>query len=693
MRSWTVGKKLGAAFATVLIFLAGVALLSLLQINRLQASSEFLRSDGLHKSQLARSAQFAARAQVTALYSLFFLDDRDARVATYANLDQKKQQLTESLNGLRDAVGASVAKDPDVFNEVIAARQALDRCINTTVDELELDVPGAKKLMVEKTVPQLELLDRLLDELVTQQNRRVEAQIAANGEAGALAAKLIVSFGVVAILIATLSAYTITRSIVQPLTGAVGFADQIAQGKLDSDLPQTGDGELKTLLSALDRMRYGIDAREKRISILAYFDTLTGLPNRIRFHQQLSEALNAVAPGNREIAVLALNLNRFKSVNDALGYEAGDMLLKEVGKRIQAAVTQSGSMVARLQADDFCILLCPSDVHAAQDAAHIILAAMAKPIDVGGQPVDVDASIGIALSPEHGNEPDRLLLCAAQAMHVAKRANNGPVLYDARHAQVVKDNLSLLSELRHAIEHDELTLYFQPQLDLQSNIVTRAEVLVRWNHPQRGIVPPDSFIPFAEQTGAVRQISRWVLEKTCLQLLAWRDLNIGLCVNLSARDLSDTDFPEYIDTLLNKHGIARELLSLEVTESAAMEDPTQSLQALERLREIGMRLSIDDFGTGYSSLSYLKKLPVEELKIDKSFVLHMDDDADDLKIVRSTIDLAHTMELEVIAEGVETEASLKRLREYGCNFAQGYFVAKPMPAEQFANWLAARNQG
>jgi diguanylate cyclase (GGDEF)-like protein len=687
MRSWTVGKKLGVAFATVLIFLAGVALLSLLQINRLQASSEFLRSDGLHKSQLARSAQFAARAQVTALYSLFFLDDRDARVAVYANLDQKKQQLTESLNGLRDA--ANAVKGPDVFNDIVAARQALDRSINTTVDEIELDVRSAKKMMVEKTVPQLELLDRLLDELVTEQNRRVEAQIAANGEAGALAEKLIVSFSVVALLIAALSAYAITRSIVQPLSSAVGFADQIAQGKLDSPLPQTGDGELKTLLNALDRMRYGIDAREKRISMLAYFDALTGLHNRTRFHQQLSELLNAVAPGNREIAVLALNLNRFKNVNDALGYEAGDMLLKEVGKRIQAIVTQSGSMVARLQADEFCVLLCPSSASAAVDVAQTILNTMANPIDVGGQPVDVEASIGIALSPEHGNEPDRLLLCAAQAMHVAKRANNGPVIYDSHHAQVVKDNLSLLGELRQAIERDELTLYFQPQLCLRTNVVTRAEVLVRWLHPQRGIVPPDSFIPFAEQTGAIRQISRWVLEKTCLQLVAWRDLNIGLCVNLSACDLSDTGFPEYIDALLTSHSIARDMLSLEVTESAAMEDPTQGLQALERLREIGMRLSIDDFGTGYSSLSYLKRLPVEELKIDKSFVLHMDDDVDDLKIVRSTIDLAHTMDLEVIAEGVETETSMQHLRDYGCDFAQGYFVARPMPAAQFVNWLAA----
>jgi diguanylate cyclase (GGDEF)-like protein len=696
MRNWTVGRKLAVAFVTLLLFLAGVAFFSVLQINKLQASSEFLRSDGLHKSALAHSAQFSARSQVTALYSLFFLDDREARVPVYGNIDHHKDQLSKALEALRNS--DSGGNDSTTFVQVLDARQDFDKSINATGAEIELNPVSAKRLMVSQTVPKLVLLEQRLEELVSMQNHRVEMQIASNGEAGELAKNLIMAFGLLATLIAAISAYAITRSIVRPLSGAIQFANEIAQGRLDSPLPQTGDGELKTLLSALDRMRHGIDAREKRIGMLAYFDTLTGLPNRTKFHLELSETLADSAAKNSEISVMTMNLNRFKNVNDALGYEAGDALLIEVGKRIQAILDGTGGMVARQQADEFSILLALDEArdskNSALDTANRILTAMSRPIDVAGQPVDVEASIGIAFSPQHGNEADRLLLCADQAMQASKRTNSGPVLYDPTHAKGIKDNLSLFSELRSAVEHDELVLYFQPQLCLKTGSVPRAEVLVRWQHPQRGIVPPDSFIPFAEQTGAIRKISRWVLEHACTQLAAWQltKQDIGLCVNLSARDLADPSFPEFIDTLLNKYQIPRHLLSLEVTESAAMEDPIQGLQALERLRELGMRLSIDDFGTGYSSLSYLKRLPVEEIKIDKSFVLHMDDDADDDKIVRSTIDLGHIMDLEVIAEGVETEASLQRLRAYGCNFAQGYFVARPMPIDRFESWLAEHQQ-
>jgi diguanylate cyclase (GGDEF)-like protein len=691
-RNWTVGRKLGAAFGAVLLLLAGVALLSVIQINRLQKSSELLRSDGLHKSSLARTAQSAARSQVTALYSLFFLSDRDARIPVYRAIDLNKSKFSQALGELRNA--GSNEKESAIFDQVQQARQNFDAAADITFNEIELDPISAKIVMISQTVPQLAMLEQHLDELSTSQNQRVEAEIAANGEAGETAKKLIMGFGALATLIAAISSYAITRSIVLPLTGAVQFADDIAQGWLDSSIPKTGDGELETLLLALDRMRKGIDAREKRIGLLAYYDTLTGLPNRTKFHQQLSEELVSARPQVREISVMTMNLNRFKNVNDALGYEAGDALLKEVGKRIQAILASTNGMVARQQADEFSVLLPVDATHSATDIANQILSAMSQPINVAGQPVDVEASIGIALSPQHGVEPDRLLLCADQAMQAAKRAHSGPIIYDPIHAKGIKDNLSLFSELRNAVEQNELVLYYQPQLCLKTNTVPRAEVLVRWQHPQRGIVPPDSFIPFAEQTGAIRKISRWVLEHVCIQLAAWQQsgMNLGLCVNLSARDLTAPGFLEFVDGLLNKYHIDRTLLSLEVTESAAMEDPVQCLHALERLRELGMRLSIDDFGTGYSSLSYLKRLPVEEIKIDKSFVLNMDNDADDDKIVRSTIDLGHIMDLEVIAEGVETATSLQRLREYGCNFAQGYFVARPMPVDRFENWLVEQRK-
>jgi diguanylate cyclase (GGDEF)-like protein len=685
--NWTVGRKLGVAFASVLFLFAGVVLLSVAQINRLQKSSELLRSDGLYKSSLARTAQSAARSQVAALYSLFFLDQRDARIAVYRVIDQNKSKFSQALVELQNA--DSNPKELAIFDQVQAARQHFEAAAGATYDEIELDPVSAKNMMVNQTVPQLAELEQRLEELAASQNQRVESEIAANDEAGEIAKKLIITFGALATIIAALSSYAITRSIVRPLSSAVQFADDIAQGRLNSTIPKIGDGELETLLLALERMRQGIDAREKRIGLLAYYDPLTGLPNRTKFHQQLSANLEGGASQVREISVMTMNLNRFKNVNDALGYEAGDALLKGVGKRIQAILENTHGMVARLQADEFCILLPVDSTHCATDIAQQILVAMSEPINVAGQPVDVEASIGIALSPQHGVEPDRLLLCADHAMQAAKLAHSGPVIYDPIHAKGIKDNLTLFSELRNAVEQSEFVLYYQPQLCLKTNTVSRAEVLVSWQHPKRGIVPPDSFIPFAEQTGAIRKISRWVLERVCILLAAWQqsDVKLRLCVNLSARDLTASGFLEFVDGLLNKYRIDRTLLSLEITESAAMEDPVQCLQALKRLRELGMRLSIDDFGTGYSSLSYLKRLPVAEIKIDKSFVLNMDNDADDDKIVRSTIDLGHIMDLEVIAEGVETAASLQRLREYGCNFAQGYFIGRPMPGDRFEKWL------
>jgi len=685
--NWTVGRKLGVAFASVLFLFAGVVLLSVAQINRLQKSSELLRSDGLYKSSLARTAQSAASSQVAALYSLFFLDQRDARIPVYRAIDQNKSKFSQALVELRNA--NSNPKELAIFDQVQAAREHFEAAAGATYDEIELDPMSAKNVMVNQTVPQLAELEQRLEELATSQNQRVESEIAANGEAGEIAEKLIITFGALATVIAALSSYAITRSIVRPLSSAVQFADDIAQGWLNSTIPKTGDGELKTLLLALDRMRLGIDAREKHISVLAYYDPLTGLPNRTKFHQQLSAKLVGGAAQIHEISVMTMNLNRFKNVNDALGYEAGDALLKEVGKRIQAILENTHGMVARQQADEFSILLPVDSTHYATDIAQQILVAMSEPINIAGQPVDVEASIGIALSPQHGVEPDRLLLCADHAMQAAKLTHSGPVIYDPIHAKGIKDNLTLFSELRNAVEQNEFVLYYQPQLCLKTNTVLRAEVLVSWQHPKRGIVPPDSFIPFAEQTGAIRKISRWVLEHVCILLAAWQqsDVKLGLCVNLSARDLTAPGFLEFVDGLLNKYRIDRTLLSLEITESAAMEDPVQCLHTLKRLRELGMRLSIDDFGTGYSSLSYLKRLPVAEIKIDKSFVLNMDNDADDDKIVRSTIDLGHIMDLEVIAEGVETAASLQCLREYGCDFAQGYFIARPMPVDRFENWL------
>ncbi len=684
----TVGRKLGLAFAAVLLLLACALYFSATRIDKLRATTVQLKTDSLRKAELAHAAQRYARAQEAGLYGLFLVMDRPARVLLYQSIDMNKAALTDTLKALGDT-----AKNDDeraILELVVNFREAFQREYDETVDIVELgNDPAARVRMSRLTAPALDALTQRLESLVLLQNKRVDQQIQQSEDAAVQAKQLIALFAMAALLVATLSAIAITRSITHPLGQAVTFADAIAQGKLETPAPAASGGEVLTLVQALDRMRSGIAARDRHVTQLAYFDPLTHLPNRTRFSQRLGEAFGAVEPRDQHFSVMVLNLNRFKAVNDALGYEAGDAVLIAVGQRLNAVLQGTDGMVARQQADEFSLFLPRVGTNEAREFANRVLAAVSQAVEIEGQAVDVDASIGFAMAPEHGTSADRLIAAADHAMISAKRSSHGAVLYDISHALGVKNNLSMLSELRHAVAHDELVLFYQPQLCLRTNVVRRAEVLVRWQHPVRGMVPPDSFIPYAEQTGAIRAVSRWVLDQASAQLAQWRQagLDVGLCINLSARDLSDPQLPQHVAHLLERHAIPCAQFSLEVTESAAMEDPRQGLLALERLRAMGLRLSIDDFGTGYSSLAYLKQLPVEELKIDKSFVLHMDDDNDDHKIVRSTIDLGHIMDLEVIAEGVETKQSLERLREYGCDFAQGYFVARPMPADRFCAWL------
>jgi len=367
--NWTVGKKLALAFSFLLIFLVGVALFSFWQINLLQASSESLANDSLRKLTLAQQAQRAARSQVAALYSLFLLNQREERVPVYPVFDRNGELLSTSLKDLSKV--PSSAEEMKLFASVLDARSLFDKSVTTTFDEIELDIPSAKSLMVNETEPLLGHLVQRLDDLVALQDTRVKAQIASNRETGQLAKRMILMIGVLAGVVAAISVWAITRSIVRPLNYAVQFADEIAQGKLDSSLPLKGQGELKTLLDALTRMREGIDAREKRIGVLAYFDPLTGLPNRAKFHQNLRDLLAAGGTQATPVGVMLMNLNRFKNVNDALGYEAGDALLKEVGWRVKATLAKSGGMVARQQADEFIILLPDCDAERAVRVAAI----------------------------------------------------------------------------------------------------------------------------------------------------------------------------------------------------------------------------------------------------------------------------------------------------------------------------------
>ena len=485
------------------------------------------------------------------------------------------------------------------------------------------------------------------------------------------------------------------RRVTTPLRGLADSAERLGAG--DYVTPMRGltrEDEIGALSQSFERMRISIAENQAQVLRLAYWDSLTGLPNRARFRESVGTAIRDAATEQlasgafASVAVIMLDLNRFKHVNDVLGYSVGDQVLVGIAERLGSALARDGDVVARLSGDEFAVLLRRADPQQAQAVALRIEQALEQALVLGEHKVDMGAGIGVACWPQHADDPDALLVRAEMAMYAAKRRNNGPVTYDPSIDATSAQTLTLISELRQAVDRNELRLYLQPKLALDDRRVVGAEALVRWQHPQRGLVPPAQFIPFAEQTGFIRHLTMWVFEEAARHWLALADegLQLRLSVNLSTRDLLDLDLPAKFAALLARHGVPAAAFCLEITESAIMDDPQRALATLDALSAMGFKLSIDDFGTGYSSLAYLKRLPVDELKIDQSFVRNMQSDRDDEMIVRSTIDLAHNLGITVVAEGVETAEAWNLLRDLKCDQAQGYHMGRPMPVGDFSAW-------
>jgi len=392
--------------------------------------------------------------------------------------------------------------------------------------------------------------------------------------------------------------------------------------------------------------------------------------------------------------VLLIDLDRFKEVNDTLGHQKGDSLLKDIGLRLRGALRESDT-IARLGGDEFGVLLPGlGDSAGANRAAAKIRATLEQDFLIDELPVHIDASVGIALYPQHGDDVDMLLQHADVAMYEAKRTHGGYEIYSVEHDPYNPVRLAMVGQLRKALEANEVVLHYQPKIELESGKVVGAEALVRWQHPTRGLIAPAEFVPMAERTGLIRPLSRYVLNGALAQAKEWRDggLDLKVSVNLSARNLLDPSLPEDVSHLLAKWMVPAALLELEITESTIMVDPKRAMEVLSRLHNMGIVLSIDDFGTGYSSLAYLKELPVNELKIDRTFVQNMATNRGDAFIVRSTIDLAHNLKLQVVAEGVEDEDTMNELAKLGCNVAQGFHIGRPVPAKEFAEWLDGRGE-
>lgn len=492
-----------------------------------------------------------------------------------------------------------------------------------------------------------------------------------------------------AVLISILASTIIARGVARPIRELARVARRIASGDYSTASIAPRNDEVGELAAVFGKMQKGIATRESRILELAYRDALTGLPNRTHCGDRLELALARARETNAPVAVLLLDLDHFKYVNDALGHSIGDLLLREVGARLQSVVKSGVDMVARLGGDEFAVVVPGADVASAREVAKAIQSALEAPMTPDGHVVDARASIGIAVAPEHGTERSTLLRRADIAMYAAKRNDLGMAIWDDRYDRDGRERLSLMSDLKKAVEGDELVLVYQPKVPLDGSFGCFAEALVRWQHPSRGLVPPSEFIPFAEQTGYIRAITQWVLARAVRQCAEWRrrGLAMNVSINISARDLMDAELPERFAGLLRQHGCSAQWITLEITESAILDDPGHAVENLQRLRALGVALAIDDYGTGYSSLAYLRRLPLHELKIDKTFVIGLTSDASDALIVRSTIDLAHNMGLAVVAEGVEDAAVLESLRAMQCDMVQGYLISRPLAADELAAWM------
>lgn len=495
--------------------------------------------------------------------------------------------------------------------------------------------------------------------------------------------------------LAILLAVWLGRLVSRPVGELAAAAARIRQGDYGTTLAVTGGDELAELADTFNRMQRGIAEREQRILHQASHDGLTGLANRERALQRLRELLREAHGGRRSAgAVLKIDIRRFKEINDLLGHAFGDKVLQRAAERLRTAV-RDADVVARLGGNEFLVLLLGVEADAAESRAQRVGESLQRPLDLDGTEIRLEIAIGLALYPDGDVDDAALVRRADIALQRAKQRGHLLERYLAGHDERHLRQLRLIGDLRHAIERNELSLAFQPKVEVVSGRVNRCEALLRWDHAELGRVAPDEFIPLAERAGLVGSLTAFVLDSAIAQVQRWRceGVHAGVAVNLSALDLVDETLPDLVLRTLQRYEVAPAELIVEVTESAVMQDLKLSLETLHRLRRVGVRIAVDDFGTGQSSLAQLKRLPVDELKIDKSFVMTLLPGTDDEQIVQSIVQLAHALSLTVVAEGVESETGLQVLRRHGCETVQGYLFSRPLDAEGFARWWRQRASG
>ena len=637
----TLGLRVGLGFAALLALMFVIVALGLVRLGHLDDQVARIVNHTNVKTALANDMILALRDRAISMHTMAALDsfERYEELDYFNELGSRYRNAREKLDAFtlseeeRDIltrVKALTLSTQPIVEQAVTAAQDGDKV--TSLSARTQAIPAQKQIAAE--------LDRFL-ELQQEQTRTVLRAAARSYE---VTRTLMISLGIAALMLGIGIALTVIRNATR-------------QAHL--------------------------------LQHQALFDGLTGLPNRTLFGDRLRQAALIGRRDHQTFAVLALDLDGFKDINDSFGHHVGDNLLQAFGREVVSRLRDSDT-VARMGGDEFAILLPKAAASGgALAVAKKIQRALEQPILVNGRRLHTAVSIGIALFPEHGDDGDTLLRRADVAMYTAKRARTGFEMYRADLDQHAHDQATLHNDLRRALAAGELVLHYQPKIDFASEHVTGVEALARWQHPERGLLYPDEFIPFAERNGLIKGLTIAVLRIALQQCRAWLDsgLRLAVAVNISAINVQDPEFPAQVEVLLAELNVPCDLLELEVTETAVMTEPTRAVECLQKLRELGLQISIDDFGTGYSSMAYLKELLVAKIKIDKSFVMDMMVNHHDAVIVRSTVELGHNLGLKVVAEGVENERTWDQLKSLGCDSAQGYYMSRPMGASDLAVWL------
>ncbi len=630
-------------FATVLLLMVALGFVGLTRMATLYWHMEQIVKDRNVKTERAQVMKDALRERALLMHSISVLTDPFDQDAEYIDFNEKGAMYVNARHSLESMVLSE--GEMAILARIQALTLTTQPQVTAAVDTaLGGDRAKAQTLIREKAIPAQKAIAAEIDNLIRLEYAETELAWTEAAES-----------------------YHSARLLMFGLGAAV-----------------TGLGLLIAFLVIRNAQRQASSLRHQ-----AMFDRLTNLPNRALFADRIQQAILISHREKQSFAIIAVDLDRFKEINDALGHPVGDLVLQQVAEQSRGCLRASDTF-ARMGGDEFTILLPnTANLDGAAVSAKKILSAINKPMMIGGQRLEISASLGIALFPEHGDNAEVLLRNADAAMYEAKRTQTGYTVYSVDLDQHAEDRMRLQSELRHAIEHDELVLYYQPKIDFANARISGVEALVRWQHPTRGLLFPDTFIGMAETTGLIKALTMEVLKKALHQSEAWykSGLNLTVAVNISSLSIQDPEFPDQLADLLKSVSIPVSQLELEITETAVMTGTMRAVECIKRLHELGLQIAIDDFGTGYSSMSRLKELLVAQIKIDKSFVKDMAVNHNDAMIVRSTVELGHSLGMKVIAEGVEDQAAWDKLKTLNCDSAQGYYMSRPIPPEKFSVWL------